>query len=177
MWRRRRKRVPAKQQWKQCKMPWPNWRRKRNEPTEKRRRGRQRLRSWRLRDWSRSVERLSHSTSCCQNHYRSFLHLWNLHPQERIEAERKEKKKQKDKERKERLKKEGKLLTKTQKEARARAEATLRALQAQGENMTDSSFDERNSQYFEADGVLYFLSGVWSAIQRFNAKEEACLLW
>lgn len=55
-------------------------------------------------------------------------------PQERLEAERKEKKKQKDKERKERLKKEGKLLTKAQKEARARAEATLRALQAQGEN-------------------------------------------
>ncbi|XP_042573323.1 eukaryotic translation initiation factor 5B-like isoform X1 [Cyprinus carpio] len=52
--------------------------------------------------------------------------------QERLEAERKEKKKQKDKERKERLKKEGKLLTKAQKEARARAEATLRALQAQG---------------------------------------------
>uniref|UniRef100_A0A671PHF1 Eukaryotic translation initiation factor 5B n=1 Tax=Sinocyclocheilus anshuiensis TaxID=1608454 RepID=A0A671PHF1_9TELE len=52
--------------------------------------------------------------------------------QERLEAERKEKKKQKDKERKERLKKEGKLLTKAQKVARARAEATLRALQAQG---------------------------------------------
>uniref|UniRef100_A0A8C2I597 Eukaryotic translation initiation factor 5B n=1 Tax=Cyprinus carpio TaxID=7962 RepID=A0A8C2I597_CYPCA len=52
--------------------------------------------------------------------------------QERLEAERKEKKKQKDKERKERLKKEGKLLTKAQKEARARAEATLRVLQAQG---------------------------------------------
>lgn len=52
--------------------------------------------------------------------------------QERLEAERKEKKKQKDKERKERLKKEGKLLSKAQKEARARAEATLRALQAQG---------------------------------------------
>ncbi|XP_051993420.1 eukaryotic translation initiation factor 5B-like isoform X2 [Xyrauchen texanus] len=52
--------------------------------------------------------------------------------QERLEAERREKKKQKDKERKDRLKKEGKLLTKAQKEARARAEATLRALQAQG---------------------------------------------
>lgn len=62
-------------------------------------------------------------------------HLWRIFslPQERLEAERKEKKKQKDKERKERLKKEGKLLTKSQKEARARAEATLRALQAQGE--------------------------------------------
>uniref|UniRef100_A0A672RUZ3 Eukaryotic translation initiation factor 5B n=1 Tax=Sinocyclocheilus grahami TaxID=75366 RepID=A0A672RUZ3_SINGR len=66
--------------------------------------------------------------------------------QERLEAERKEKKKQKDKERKERLKKEGKLLTKAQKEARARAEATLRVLQAQGENMTTSSFDERSKE-------------------------------
>ncbi|KAM9767062.1 eukaryotic translation initiation factor 5B isoform 2-T2 [Menidia menidia] len=52
--------------------------------------------------------------------------------QERLELERKEKKKQKEKERKERLKKEGKLLTKAQKDARARAEATLRILQAQG---------------------------------------------
>uniref|UniRef100_H2T3S8 Eukaryotic translation initiation factor 5B n=1 Tax=Takifugu rubripes TaxID=31033 RepID=H2T3S8_TAKRU len=52
--------------------------------------------------------------------------------QERLEQERKEKKKQKDKERKERMKKEGKLLTKAQKEARARAEATLKMLQAQG---------------------------------------------
>uniref|UniRef100_A0AAQ5ZR56 Eukaryotic translation initiation factor 5B n=1 Tax=Amphiprion ocellaris TaxID=80972 RepID=A0AAQ5ZR56_AMPOC len=53
-------------------------------------------------------------------------------PAERLEQERKEKKKQKEKERKERLKKEGKLLTKTQREARARAEATLKMLQAQG---------------------------------------------
>uniref|UniRef100_A0A4W6BYA8 Eukaryotic translation initiation factor 5B n=1 Tax=Lates calcarifer TaxID=8187 RepID=A0A4W6BYA8_LATCA len=52
--------------------------------------------------------------------------------QERLEQERKEKKKQKEKERKERLKKEGKLLTKAQREARARAEATLKLLQAQG---------------------------------------------
>ncbi|XP_059184040.1 eukaryotic translation initiation factor 5B [Centropristis striata] len=52
--------------------------------------------------------------------------------QERLELERKEKKKQKEKERKERLKKEGKLLTKAQREARARAEATLKLLQAQG---------------------------------------------
>uniref|UniRef100_A0A3B4TP50 Eukaryotic translation initiation factor 5B n=1 Tax=Seriola dumerili TaxID=41447 RepID=A0A3B4TP50_SERDU len=51
---------------------------------------------------------------------------------ERLEQERKEKKKQKEKERKERLKKEGKLLTKAQREARARAEATLKLLQAQG---------------------------------------------
>uniref|UniRef100_A0AAQ6IL64 Eukaryotic translation initiation factor 5B n=1 Tax=Anabas testudineus TaxID=64144 RepID=A0AAQ6IL64_ANATE len=49
----------------------------------------------------------------------------------RLEQERKEKKKQKEKER-ERLKKEGKLLTKAQREARARAEATLKMLQAQG---------------------------------------------
>uniref|UniRef100_A0AAQ6IC64 Eukaryotic translation initiation factor 5B n=1 Tax=Anabas testudineus TaxID=64144 RepID=A0AAQ6IC64_ANATE len=52
-------------------------------------------------------------------------------PSERLEQERKEKKKQKEKER-ERLKKEGKLLTKAQREARARAEATLKMLQAQG---------------------------------------------
>ncbi|KAG9339444.1 hypothetical protein JZ751_023581 [Albula glossodonta] len=51
---------------------------------------------------------------------------------ERLEQEKKEKKKQKEKERKERLKKEGKLLTKSQREARARAEATLKLLQAQG---------------------------------------------
>uniref|UniRef100_A0A7N6B6S9 Eukaryotic translation initiation factor 5B n=1 Tax=Anabas testudineus TaxID=64144 RepID=A0A7N6B6S9_ANATE len=51
--------------------------------------------------------------------------------EERLEQERKEKKKQKEKER-ERLKKEGKLLTKAQREARARAEATLKMLQAQG---------------------------------------------
>lgn len=49
-----------------------------------------------------------------------------------MEQERKERKKQKEKERKERLKKEGKLLTKAQKEAKARAEATLKLLQAQG---------------------------------------------
>nr|XP_057907884.1 eukaryotic translation initiation factor 5B [Doryrhamphus excisus] len=52
--------------------------------------------------------------------------------QERLEQERKEKKKQKEKERRERLKKEGKPMTKAQKEARARAEATLKLLQAQG---------------------------------------------
>lgn len=71
-------------------------------------------------------------------------------PQERLEAERKEKKKQKDKERKERLKKEGKLLTKSQKEARARAEATLRALQAQG---------ERGRNTDRAILGVYFISG------------------
>lgn len=51
-----------------------------------------------------------------------------------MEQERKERKKQKEKERKERLKKEGKLLTKAQREARARAEATLKLLQAQGKS-------------------------------------------
>ncbi|KAJ8372392.1 hypothetical protein AAFF_G00289670 [Aldrovandia affinis] len=51
--------------------------------------------------------------------------------QECLEQEKKEKKKQKEKERKERLKKKGKLLTKAQREARARAEATLKLLQAQ----------------------------------------------
>ncbi|KAI9531636.1 Translation Initiation Factor 5B, partial [Dissostichus eleginoides] len=51
---------------------------------------------------------------------------------ERLDQERKDKKKLKEKERKERLKKEGKLLTKAQKDARARAEATLKLLQAQG---------------------------------------------
>ena len=50
-----------------------------------------------------------------------------------MDQERKDKKKLKEKERKERLKKEGKLLTKAQKDARARAEATLKLLQAQGE--------------------------------------------
>lgn len=50
-----------------------------------------------------------------------------------MEQEKRERRKQKEKERKERLKKEGKLLTKSQREARARAEATLKLLQAQGE--------------------------------------------
>lgn len=49
-----------------------------------------------------------------------------------MEQEKRERKKQKEKERKERLKKEGKLLTKSQREARARGEATLKLLQAQG---------------------------------------------
>uniref|UniRef100_A0A6B2EIU5 Eukaryotic translation initiation factor 5B n=1 Tax=Phlebotomus kandelakii TaxID=1109342 RepID=A0A6B2EIU5_9DIPT len=50
----------------------------------------------------------------------------------RQEAERKEKKKQKEKERKERLKAEGKLLTTKQKQEKARAQAMLEALKAQG---------------------------------------------
>ncbi|GIX83379.1 eukaryotic translation initiation factor 5B [Caerostris darwini] len=50
----------------------------------------------------------------------------------RIEQEKKEKKKQKEKEKRERLRAEGKLLTKSQKQNRARMEATLAALKAQG---------------------------------------------
>lgn len=50
----------------------------------------------------------------------------------RLEQEKKEKKKQKEKEKRERLKAEGKLLTKTQKQNRARMEATLAALRQQG---------------------------------------------
>ncbi|XP_023309007.2 eukaryotic translation initiation factor 5B [Lucilia cuprina] len=55
----------------------------------------------------------------------------------RLEAERKEKKKQKEAERKARLKAEGKLLTKKQKEDRARAQAMLEALKAQGLEIPD----------------------------------------
>ncbi|KAF8793601.1 Eukaryotic translation initiation factor 5B like protein [Argiope bruennichi] len=50
----------------------------------------------------------------------------------RLEQERKEKKKQKEKEKRERLRAEGKLLTKSQKQNRARMEATLAALREQG---------------------------------------------
>ncbi|XP_035223202.1 eukaryotic translation initiation factor 5B-like [Stegodyphus dumicola] len=50
----------------------------------------------------------------------------------RLEQEKKEKKKKKEKERRERLKAEGKLLTKTQKQNRARMEATLAVLRQQG---------------------------------------------
>ncbi|XP_065361107.1 eukaryotic translation initiation factor 5B [Calliphora vicina] len=57
----------------------------------------------------------------------------------RLEAERKEKKKQKEAERKARLKAEGKLLTKKQKEDRARAQAMLEALKAQGLEIPDPS--------------------------------------
>lgn len=55
----------------------------------------------------------------------------------RLEAERKEKKKQREAERKARLKAEGKLLTKKQKEDRARAQAMLDALKAQGLEIPD----------------------------------------
>ncbi|EDV96178.1 GH15356 [Drosophila grimshawi] len=61
----------------------------------------------------------------------------------RIEAERKEKKKQKEAERKARLKAEGKLLTKKQKEDRARAQALLESLKAQGLEIPDPN--ERRS--------------------------------
>lgn len=50
----------------------------------------------------------------------------------RLEQERKEKKKQKEKERKERLKAEGKLLSAKQKADRARAQAMIESLKAQG---------------------------------------------
>ncbi|XP_045492140.1 eukaryotic translation initiation factor 5B isoform X2 [Colias croceus] len=50
----------------------------------------------------------------------------------RLEKERKERKKQKEKERKERLKAEGKLLTPKQKAEKARAQALLDSLKAQG---------------------------------------------
>ncbi|CAD7080813.1 unnamed protein product [Hermetia illucens] len=53
------------------------------------------------------------------------------------EKDRKEKKKQKELERKARLKAEGKLLTKKQKEDRARAQAMLEALKAQGIDIPD----------------------------------------
>lgn len=50
----------------------------------------------------------------------------------RLEQERKERKKQKEKQRKERLKAEGKFLTTKQKQDRARAQAMIEALKAQG---------------------------------------------
>ncbi|XP_055378724.1 eukaryotic translation initiation factor 5B [Condylostylus longicornis] len=55
----------------------------------------------------------------------------------RLEQERKEKRKQKEQERKARLKAEGKLLTKKQKEDRAKAQAMLEALKAQGLDVPD----------------------------------------
>ncbi|XP_063222722.1 eukaryotic translation initiation factor 5B [Bacillus rossius redtenbacheri] len=53
----------------------------------------------------------------------------------RLEQERKERKKQKEREKKERLKAEGKLLTPKQRAERARAQAMLEALKAQGIDM------------------------------------------
>ncbi|XP_066257303.1 eukaryotic translation initiation factor 5B [Euwallacea similis] len=55
----------------------------------------------------------------------------------RLEQEKKEKKKQKEKERKERLKAEGKLLTAKQKADRARAQALIDSLKAQGVALPD----------------------------------------
>ncbi|KAL3266612.1 hypothetical protein HHI36_010776 [Cryptolaemus montrouzieri] len=55
----------------------------------------------------------------------------------RLEQERKERKKQKEKERKERLKAEGKLLTPKQKADRARAQALIDSLKAQGVELPD----------------------------------------
>lgn len=55
----------------------------------------------------------------------------------RLEQERKEKKKKKEKERKERLKAEGKLLTSKQKADRARAQAMIESLKAQGVALPD----------------------------------------
>ncbi|XP_023013103.2 LOW QUALITY PROTEIN: eukaryotic translation initiation factor 5B [Leptinotarsa decemlineata] len=55
----------------------------------------------------------------------------------RLEQERKERKKQKEKERKERLKAEGKLLTAKQKADRARAQAMIDNLKAQGMELPD----------------------------------------
>lgn len=55
----------------------------------------------------------------------------------RLEQERKERKKQKEKQRKERLKAEGKFLTTKQKQDRARAQAMIEALKAQGLDLPD----------------------------------------
>ncbi|XP_035912424.1 eukaryotic translation initiation factor 5B [Anopheles stephensi] len=61
----------------------------------------------------------------------------------RLEQEKKEKKKQKEKERKERLKAEGKLLTAKQKQNRARAQAMLEALKAQGVGIPETTGERR----------------------------------
>lgn len=51
------------------------------------------------------------------------------------------------------MKKEGKLLTKAQKEARARAEATLKMLQAQGEG-------QRSGHCSHVDSISSLLSNI-----------------
>ncbi|XP_041770640.1 eukaryotic translation initiation factor 5B [Anopheles merus] len=61
----------------------------------------------------------------------------------RLEQEKKDKKKQKEKERKERLKAEGKLLTAKQKQSRARAQAMLEALKAQGIGIPEATGERR----------------------------------
>ncbi|KFM78349.1 Eukaryotic translation initiation factor 5B, partial [Stegodyphus mimosarum] len=55
----------------------------------------------------------------------------------RLEQEKKEKKKLKEKQRREKLKAEGRLLSKSQKQSRARMEATLAALRQQGINIPE----------------------------------------
>lgn len=61
----------------------------------------------------------------------------------RLEQERKEKKKLKEKQRKERLKAEGKFLTTKQKQDRARAQAMIEALKAQGLELPDVGEGEK----------------------------------
>ncbi|XP_058124542.1 eukaryotic translation initiation factor 5B [Anopheles ziemanni] len=61
----------------------------------------------------------------------------------RLEQEKKEKKKQREKERKERLKAEGKLLSAKQKQDRARAQAMLEALKAQGIEVPEATGERR----------------------------------
>lgn len=61
----------------------------------------------------------------------------------RLEQERKEKKKLKEKQRKERLKAEGKFLTTKQKQDRARAQAMIEALKAQGLDLPDVGEGEK----------------------------------
>uniref|UniRef100_A0A2M4A3M2 Eukaryotic translation initiation factor 5B n=1 Tax=Anopheles triannulatus TaxID=58253 RepID=A0A2M4A3M2_9DIPT len=61
----------------------------------------------------------------------------------RIEQERKEQKKQREKERRDRLKAEGRLLTAKQKQDRARAQAMLEALKAQGVEIPEATTEKR----------------------------------
>lgn len=69
----------------------------------------------------------------CPNLFYTHDLTVSSHSQLKQEQERKERKKQKEKERRERAKAEGRLLTKAQKTARARMEATLKALKEQGD--------------------------------------------
>uniref|UniRef100_A0A2M4CH17 Eukaryotic translation initiation factor 5B n=1 Tax=Anopheles darlingi TaxID=43151 RepID=A0A2M4CH17_ANODA len=61
----------------------------------------------------------------------------------RLEQERKEQKKQREKERRDRLKAEGRLLTAKQKQDRARAQAMLEALKAQGVEIPEATTEKR----------------------------------
>ena len=58
------------------------------------------------------------------SHYMPFIH--------QAEKEKREAKKQREREKKEQLKKEGKYMTEKQKRDKARAEAMLQAMRAQG---------------------------------------------